>query len=74
LISWITSSWGGLSQDEWAELNVEKDAAKGFESFMSSDFEVQCQIVATYIIRSQTCEQSSIYPLSGAAENPGDMS
>ena len=30
----------GLSHDKWQKLNVENDAAKGFESFVSCEFVV----------------------------------
>ena len=74
MISQITSSLAGLSQDKWPELNFENNAVKGFELFIGSDFEVYQKPVAMYQFRSQKSEQCTIQLLAETLEIPGHMS
>ena len=44
----------GLSHDKWHKLNIEHDAAMGFESFVNCEFVVHRKPEAMYAFRSQS--------------------
>ena len=63
-----------LSHDKWHKFNVEHDAAKGFQWFVSYKFVVHREPEATYTFGSQNNEKSIFQPLSGIPGNPWDLS
>jgi len=60
----------GLSHDKWQKLNVENDAAKGFESFVSCEFVVHQKAWGHVLIWKSKQWKTIIQQFLGALRNP----